>query len=98
MLQLPADRREALEVLDCLLAPGLASRAQRRPHDLLEQGRLAVSRAPEHPKVATRDAETRELGGRSHDFEIGLVIDDAPVPSLRLEDAELLQLAEQVLR
>src|SRR5215208_5119442 len=98
VLQVRAHRREAFEVLDRLLAPGLASGAKRRANDLLKQRRLAVGRAPEDAQVPARHAEARELRGRAHDLEIRLVVDHAPVAALRLDDAELLELADQVLR
>src|SRR5215211_4394633 len=98
MLQVPAHRREAFEVLDRLPAPGLASGTKRRTNDLLKQRRLAVGRAPEDAQVPARHAEARELRGRAHDLEIRLVVDHAPVAALWLDDAELLELADEVLR
>ena len=64
MLELGAGGREPLEALQGLLATGRAARAQRRSHELLEQGGLAIGRGPEDPEVAPADAEPRELGRR----------------------------------
>src|SRR5205085_8967725 len=98
MLQLPAHGREALEVLDRLLAPCLTSRPKRRPNDLLEQRGLAVRRAPEDAEVSPRHPEPGKLGGRPDDLEIGLVVGEPAVAALRLHDPELLELAEEGLR
>src|SRR6187551_3433778 len=98
MLQLPADRREALEVLYRLPAPRLASRAKRRPDDLLQQRRFAVRRAAKYPEVSPGDAEARQLRGGAHDLEIRLVVDVAPIAPLRLDDPVVLKLANQAFR
>src|SRR4051794_9219032 len=90
MLEVSADRCEALQVLDRLLAASLAARSQRRPDELLEQGRLAVRGGHEDTQVATRDAEPRQLRGRADDLEIGLVVDGPSVATVGLDDAELL--------
>src|SRR5687767_6220747 len=47
MLEVPADRRQALQVLDRLLAASLAARTQRWANELLEQRGLAIGRAHE---------------------------------------------------
>src|SRR5689334_14849174 len=52
MLEMPADRREAFEVLDRLLAPRLTARAKGRADDLLEQRRLAVGLVEHNPPAA----------------------------------------------
>src|SRR5581483_11077068 len=97
MLEMPANRREALEVLDRLLAPCLTAGAKCRADDLLEQRGLAVGGAPEHPEVPAGHAEAGELGGRPHDLEVGLVVGDPPVAAVGLHDPELLELTDQAL-
>ena len=92
-----ADRGEALQVLDRLLAACLAARAQLRAEQLLEQRGLAVGRGAEDAQVAPGDAEARELGGRADDLEVGLVVGLAAVPAFRGDDAELLQLAQELV-
>ena len=92
-----ADGGEALEVLDRLLAPRLAARAQLGAEQLLEQRRLAVGRGAEDAQVAPADAELRELGGGADDLEVGLVVGVAPVAALGGDDPEVLQLAQELL-
>src|SRR5436190_19637597 len=98
VLEMPAHGGAAFVVLDCLLPASLAPRPERRADDLLEQRRLAVGRAPEDPQVSPRDAEPRQLGGRAHDLEVGLVVDVPPVLALGLDDAVLLELPEEPVR
>src|SRR5689334_18416423 len=98
MLEVAADRRQALEVLDRLPASRLAPRPQSGPDQLLEERRLAVGGGAENAKVAPGDAEARELGRGADDLEVGLVEDGAAVAALRLDDPELGELAEQRLR
>src|SRR5947207_11170544 len=93
-----ADRGQALEVLDRLLATRLAPRAERRPDELLEQRRLAVGGGAEDTQVPAGDAEARELGGGADDLEVGLVEDGAAVAALRLDDAVLGELPQERLR
>ena len=97
VLEVTADGGEALEVLDRLLAPRLAARAQAGAEQLLEQGRLAIGRGAKHAQVAPADAELRELRGRADDLEVGLVIGLAAVAALGGDDAELLELAQELV-
>src|SRR5581483_3460082 len=83
VLQVAADPRQALEVLERLLAPRLAARAEPRADELLEQRRLAVGGRAEYAEVAGGDAEPGELGRGAHDLEVGLVVDGPPVAPLR---------------
>src|SRR6476659_10127255 len=78
MLEMPADRRQALQVLDRLLPARLAAGAKRWAYQLLKQRRLAIGRGPEHPQVAPGDAELGELCGGPHDLEVGLVVNKRP--------------------
>src|SRR5437667_6812760 len=98
MLEMPANRRQALQVLDRLLATSLAARSERRADELLEQRRLAVRRAHEDAQIAARDAEPRQFRCRADDLEIGLVIDRSTVAPVGLDDAVLLELAQEPLR
>src|SRR3954447_14901872 len=98
MLEVAADRRQALEVLDRLLATRLAARPQRRADELLEQRRLAVGGGAKDAEVAAGDAEARELGGGADDLEVGLVEDRAAVTALRLDDPVLGELPQERLR
>ena len=94
---MPADGGEALEVLDRLLAPRLAARAQAGAEQLLEQRGLAVGRGAKDPQVAPADAELRELGRGADDLEVGLVVGLATVAALGGDDPELLQLAQELV-
>src|SRR4051794_19063717 len=97
MLQMPADRRQALQVLDRLLAASLTARAQCRADELLEQRRLAIRRTDEDAQIATSDAESRQLRGSADDLQIGLVIDRPSIAAIGLDDAEFLELAQKRL-
>src|SRR4051794_19413247 len=98
MLEMPADRCQALQVLDRLLATSLAARAERRADELLEERRLAIRGSHEDAQIATGDAEPRQLGCRADDLEVRLVVDRPSVATVGLDDAELLKLAQEPIR
>ncbi len=74
----------------------LAARAQRRAEDLLDQGRLAVGGGAEDAEVAAVDAEAGELGRGADDLEVGLIEVLLTVLLARMDDPELLELADQL--
>src|SRR6202042_2761363 len=98
MLEVGGDRGEILQRIDRLLAPLGITRAQRRGQDVLEQLRLAVGRAAEHPQVAATHAVARELGYGPDDLALGLVVVLDPGAVLALDDAELDELTHELGR
>src|SRR5215213_1884380 len=97
VLQMAADRSEALEVLDRFLPACLAARAKRRTDDLLERARLPVDRASKYPQVSPPHAKPRQLGRGADDLEIRLVVARPALAAIGLHDAVLLELAKQAL-
>ena len=96
MLEVRSHRREVLERLHRLLAPLRIARAQRRRQDLLEQVGLAVGGGAEDAEVAPADAVAGELGDRSHDLPLGVVVVAAPVAQLALDHPVLLELGDEL--
>ena len=73
------------------------ARAQRGAEQRFQQVRLAVGRGAEDAQVAGADAEARELVGGADDLAVGLVVDGLALAFLGLDDAEVLQLGDQLL-
>ena len=91
-----ADRGEVLEVLDRLTAARGAARAKRRAEKLLEQSGLAVGGGAKDAKVPAGDPVLRKLRGGANDLEVGLVESKPAIGAVRLDDAELAELAQEL--
>src|SRR4051794_2216207 len=89
------DGGEVLERVYRLLAALGVPRPQRGSEDLLEQGGLAICRGPERTQVAAADAVAGELGDRTDDLALGLVVVLDPRSHLALDHAVLLELLDE---
>src|SRR6188768_2697369 len=89
--------RQALQALQRLFTAIRIARPQRGPEQRFEQICLAVGRRAEDAQVAGSDSEAGELVGGAHHFAVGLVVNGLALALLRLDDAEVLQLGNQLL-
>src|SRR4051794_3959847 len=89
------DDGEVLERVDRLLAPLGVPRPQRGSEDLLEQGGLAICRGPERTQVAAADAVASQLGDRTDDLALGLVVVLDPGAELALDHAVFFELLDE---
>ena len=90
-------RRQAFQALQRLLAALGVARAQRRAEQRFQQVRLAVGRGAEDAQVAGADADPGEFVGGADDLAVGLVVDGLALAFLGLDDAEVLELGDQLL-
>ena len=67
------------------------------PEQRFEQVRLAVGRGAEDAQVARPDADAGQFVGGADDLAVGLVVDGPALAFLRLDDAEVLELGDQLL-
>jgi hypothetical protein len=95
--ELLGEAGERLQVLH----PGLASlgiaRAKGRSHKLLDHACLLARGRPEAAEHARGDPEARELGARRSDLDVALAVALVLAAAARVEQAELLELARELL-
>ena len=75
---------------------GLRERSE-GPRSASKQVGLAVGGGAEDAQIARPDPDPRKLVCGADDLAVGLVVDDLAVALLRLDDAEVFQLADQLL-
>jgi hypothetical protein len=89
---------ERLELAQALLAALGVPRAERGRDDGFEQARLPVGPGAERPEVPRGDPEPREPPARGRDLGVSLGVALLPVLRPRHEQAELLELARELVR
>ena len=96
--ELLRDACERLEVVERALAALGVPRPQAGCDELLDERRLPSGRGQERPQVACVDAEAGEPGARRGDVRLALAEEVLAGLDARDDDAELLELADEVGR